>query len=100
DDLAARRRDLLDGRPEGQVLMEAERQIQEAPEPLQEWEQELARVGWVRRALMARRWYGPDWWFVLIGGVIVVFLMLVAIFPQWFAPYDPNANVGPRNLAP
>jgi peptide/nickel transport system permease protein len=80
--------------------MEAERQIQEAPEPLQEWEQELARVGWVRRALMARRWYGPDWWFVLIGGVIVVFLMLVAIFPQWFAPYDPNANVGPRNLAP
>lgn len=65
-----------------------------------DWEEELARVGLVRRALMARRWYGPDWWFVVIGGSIVIFLSLVALFPGWFAPHDPRANVGPRNLAP
>ena len=82
--------------------MDTERLLPEAPqpEPLPDWEEELARVGLVRRAFMARRWYGPDWWFVVIGSVIVVFLTLVALFPQWFAPHDPSANVGPRNLAP
>lgn len=82
--------------------MDTERLLPEAPqpEPLPDWEEDLARVGLVRRAFMARRWYGPDWWFVVIGSVIVVFLTLVALFPQWFAPHDPSANVGPRNLAP
>lgn len=65
-----------------------------------EWLEDLADVGWVRRALMARRWYQADWWFVAISGVILVFLTLVALFPQWFAPYDPRAPVGARNLAP
>jgi peptide/nickel transport system permease protein len=65
-----------------------------------EWLDELEQVGWVRRALLARRWYKADWWFVAIGGVILVFLTLVALFPQWFAPFDPRAPVGARNLAP
>lgn len=72
-------------------------------EPGQEqadWLDELERVGWVRRALLARRWYKADWWFVAISSVIVVFLTMVALFPQWFAPFDPRAQVGARNLAP
>lgn len=65
-----------------------------------EWLEELEGVGWVRRALLARRWYKADWWFVAISGVLLVFLTLVALFPQWFAPFDPRASVGARNLAP
>ena len=64
------------------------------------WEVELKRVGFVRRILMARRWYGADWWFVAISSVAVVGFIIVAIIPQWFAPYSPDALVGPRFVAP
>ena len=64
------------------------------------WEVELKQVGFVRRLLMARRWYGADWWFVAISAVMVVGFIIVAIFPQWFAPYSPDALVGPRFIAP
>jgi len=49
---------------------------------------------------MARRWYGADWWFVSISAVAVVFFIVVALFPGLFAPYSPDALVGPRFLAP
>jgi len=76
-----------------------ERPPSESPEaPL--WQDELEEVGWVRRALRARRWYKADWWFVVISGAIVIFLFAVALFPGLFAPYDPRAEVGARNLAP
>jgi len=64
------------------------------------WEVELKQVGFVRRLFMARRWYGADWWFVAISAVGVVAFIIVAIFPELFAPYSPDALVGPSFLAP
>ena len=64
------------------------------------WEADLQRVGLIRRILMARHWYGADWWFVAISTVMVVIFVLVAILPGLFAPYSPDELVGPRFLAP
>ncbi len=64
------------------------------------WESDLKKVGFVRRLLRARHWYGADWWFVLISSIAVIGFIIVAIFPGLFAPYSPDALVGPRFLAP
>jgi peptide/nickel transport system permease protein len=64
------------------------------------WEVELQRVGFVRRILNARRWYGADWWFVAISALMVMAFIVVALFPNLFTPYQPNQIVGPRFLAP
>jgi peptide/nickel transport system permease protein len=64
------------------------------------WEVELQRVGFIRRILNARRWYGADWWFVAISSVLVVLFIIVALFPRLFAPYQPDVQVGPTFLAP
>ena len=71
---------------------------QPTPEP--EWQVELERVGFVRRLLNARRWYGADWWFVAISGVMVAIFLAMALFPDFFAPYRPDQIVGPPLLAP
>jgi peptide/nickel transport system permease protein len=65
-----------------------------------EWLLDLDKVGFVRKLFIARKWYGGDWWFVTISAILLVFIILVGIFPQWFAPYDPSAEVGPSLLAP
>jgi peptide/nickel transport system permease protein len=72
---------------------------QPAPEP-EEWQVELERVGLLRRVLNGRRWYGADWWFVMISGVMVVIFIAMALFPDFFAPYKPDQIVGPPLLAP
>lgn len=66
----------------------------------QEWEEELSRVGLVRRLLIARKWYGADWWFVAISAVMVLAFIIIALIPGVLAPYDPLVQVGPRFLAP
>lgn len=70
------------------------------PEVVPQWQLELDKAGFLRRILLARKWYGGDWWFVLISAIILLFFVLVGVFPQWFAPYDPRAEVGPSLLAP
>jgi peptide/nickel transport system permease protein len=65
-----------------------------------QWLLDLDKVGFVRRLFLARKWYGGDWWFVAISAVLLVFIIFVGVFPQWFAPYDPRAEVGPSLLAP
>lgn len=65
-----------------------------------QWEDDLARVGFTRRLFMARHWYGADWWFVAIAIVMVVGFISLALFPGFFAPHGPHAQVGPRFLAP
>lgn len=70
------------------------------PDAIPEWQRDLERVGLVRRALQARKWYGADWWFVAISAVLLLFVIIVGLFPQVFAPYDPRAEVGPSLLAP
>jgi hypothetical protein len=64
------------------------------------WEVELEKAGFVRRILNARKWYGADWWFVTISAVLVVIFIIIAIVPGLFAPYAPDALVGPSFLAP
>ncbi len=65
-----------------------------------EWQLELDKVGFVRKLFLARKWYGGDWWFVLISAILLLFIIIVGIFPQWFAPFDPRAEVGPSLLGP
>jgi peptide/nickel transport system permease protein len=74
--------------------------LTEAPAETERWEEELERVGLVRRILNARRWYGADWWFVGVSAMMVVVFIVVALFPAVFAPYQPDQLVGPRFLAP
>jgi len=76
---------------------------EEYPTPENEiasWEQDLDRVGFVRRALRARKWYGADWWFVAISMVMVAGFLIIAFFPDPFAPFGPNEIVGSSFLAP
>lgn len=65
-----------------------------------QWQIDLDRVGFFRRLLLARRWYGGDWWFVVISACLLIFVITLGVVPQWFAPYDPRAEVGPSLLAP
>ena len=71
-----------------------------AAPPTPAWENDLERAGFIRRILLARRWYGADWWFVINSSVMVVAFIFIAFYPALFAPYDPDALVGPRFLAP
>lgn len=77
--------------PETEVVV-----VQEVPQ----WQADLEQVGLLRRLLRARKWYGGDWWFVVIGASLLFAIILLALFPGWFAPYDPHEEVGPRLLAP
>lgn len=74
--------------------------FQENNEPVPQWQLDLDRVGWVRRAFLARKWYGGDWWFVVISAIILLFVLFVGFFPGLISPYDPRAEVGPSLLAP
>jgi len=76
-----------------------ERPPEDIPEEIT-WEVELQKVSLVRRILNARRWYGADWWFVAISSVLVAIFIIIAVFPSLFAPYKPDALVGPSFLAP
>ncbi|MEJ2759660.1 MAG: hypothetical protein P8046_14365, partial [Anaerolineales bacterium] len=69
-------------------------------EELQDWQLDLENVGFVRKLFLARKWYGGDWWFVAISSVLLVGVIIIGLFPQWFAPYDPRAEVGPSLLSP
>ncbi len=64
------------------------------------WEAELQKVGLVRRILNGRRWYGADWWFVAVSSVLVLIFIIIALFPNFFAPHKPDDLVGPSFLAP
>lgn len=72
----------------------------EADAGVHTWQDELAHAGLIRRILVSRRWYGPDWWFVAISSIMVVVVITLAIVPSLFAPYASDALVGPRFLAP
>jgi peptide/nickel transport system permease protein len=76
------------------------KQQEKTPEVVADWQLELEKVGLVRKIFLSRKWYGGDWWFVAISAVLLLFIVIVGIFPQWFAPYDPRAEVGPSLLSP
>ncbi len=64
------------------------------------WQEDLQKVGFVRRMFQARQWYGADWWFVAISALMVLGFIFVALFPQLLAPYSFDAIVGTSFLAP
>lgn len=65
-----------------------------------QWQRDLHEAGFLRRLLLARRWYGADWWFAVISGVFLIFIFSLGVFPGLYAPYDPRAEAGPPLLAP
>lgn len=78
--------------------MDSEREI--VSDAVPQWQLELDKVGFVRKIFLARKWYGGDWWFVLISALLLLFIITVGFFPQWFAPFDPREEVGPSLLGP
>jgi peptide/nickel transport system permease protein len=66
----------------------------------EDWQIELDRVGFVRKLFLSRKWYGGDWWFILISGIFLMIVIIVGLFPRYFAPYNPLAEVGPSFLPP
>jgi peptide/nickel transport system permease protein len=73
--------------------------LSELPEQ-EQWEVDLGQVGLFRRVLNGRKWYGVDWWMVVISSIMVLFFIVIAFFPGILAPYDPLEQVGPRFLPP
>ncbi len=65
-----------------------------------EWQRDLDQVGLLRRLMLARRWYGADWWFAIISALLLIFIFSLGFFPSLYAPYNPRAEVGPPLLAP
>lgn len=82
------------------MAIELEPQTPEQDEAFEIWQQELEQVGFVRRLLAGRRWYGADWWFVAVASGMVLAFFFVAAFPDSIAPHDPTEQVGARFLAP
>ncbi|NDJ51764.1 MAG: ABC transporter permease subunit [Chloroflexi bacterium] len=64
------------------------------------WQDELNQVGFIRRFLRARKWYGADWWFATLSAILLRFIFSLAIFPGFYAPFGPREEVGPGLLAP
>ena len=73
--------------------------LSELPEQ-EQWEVDLGQVGLFRRVLNGRKWYGVDWWLVVISSIMVLFFIFIAFFTTVLAPYDPLEQVGPRFLPP
>jgi peptide/nickel transport system permease protein len=69
-------------------------------ETIPQWQQDLEKAGLVRRLLLARKWYGADWWFVLFSAALLLFIFSVALFPGLYAPYGPQDEVGPSLFPP
>ncbi len=61
-----------------------------------EWLLDLDKVGFVRRLFIARKWYGGDWWFVAISSVLLIFIILVGIFPNGSPPTTPQRKLAPH----
>jgi peptide/nickel transport system permease protein len=74
--------------------------IQRVPDTRPQWQKDLDNVGFLRRLLISRHWYGADWWFVLISAIALLFIVTMGFFPGLYAPFDPREEVGPPMLAP
>lgn len=73
--------------------------LDEVP-PEEQWQVDLGQTGLIRRVLNGRKWYGVDWWMVVISTGMVIFFIVIAFFPGLLASYDPLEQVGPRFLPP
>jgi peptide/nickel transport system permease protein len=48
----------------------------------------------VRWFLTNAKWHGAEWWITIVGGVLLVGIILMTIFADQLAPYDPIKFVG------
>lgn len=49
----------------------------------------------------ANKKYGVEWWILIFGAVIILFISYMALFPGTLAPYNPlDQNTGPQLMAP
>ena len=49
----------------------------------------------------ANKTYGIEWWIMVSGALIVLFMIFIAFFPQTIAPYSPeDQEAGPQLAAP
>ncbi len=48
----------------------------------------------VRWFLANAKWHGAEWWITIFGGVLLVLIILMTLFAQQLAPYDPIKFVG------
>lgn len=54
-----------------------------------------------RKFMAAHRKFGLEWWLLITGAAIVLFIIYMAIFPGSLAPYDPLAqDTGPQLSPP
>jgi peptide/nickel transport system permease protein len=53
-----------------------------------------ARYSPVRWFLNNAKWHGAEWWITVFGGVLLVLIILMTIFADRLAPYDPVKFVG------
>jgi peptide/nickel transport system permease protein len=53
-----------------------------------------ARFSPVRWFLNNAKWHGAEWWITIFGGVLLVLIILMTLFADKLAPYDPIKFVG------
>ena len=53
----------------------------------------------IRSVRKAHKTYGLEWWIMIAGGLIVLFMIYTAVFPQTIAPYSPSDQEAGEQLA-
>ncbi len=61
-----------------------------------------SRVGRIFKwFITANKKYGAEWWILIAGALIILFVTYMALFPQTLAPYSPlDQNTGPQLMPP
>ncbi len=55
-------------------------------------------IGWF---ISKNKKYGAEWWIMIIGIIIILFMFYIALLPQTIAPFDPsNQEAGPQFSPP
>jgi peptide/nickel transport system permease protein len=45
--------------------------------------------------------YGLEWWILVLGALIILAIVILAVFPGFFAPFSPyDQNTGPQLMPP
>jgi peptide/nickel transport system permease protein len=63
-------------------------------EAIEQQEIPLPRFSPVAWFLNNAKWHGAEWWITIFGGVLLVAIILMTIFADELAPYDPIKFVG------
>lgn len=57
-------------------------------------------IGFFRRILRGRIWYGTEWYITVLGGLILLTASLVTLAAPLLAPHDPNRFIGAQFTPP